>query len=93
MMDKEGATVLGHYLLVDNNSGRVVRQTFTGIDAAKQPAMGNGGGSGSELSGNSLRKWHRGAYRVSRLGRPTTFWLKAKYGVWWHGDYPREILG
>jgi len=47
MKDKEGATVLEHYLLVDNNFGRVVRQTFTGIDAAKQPAMGNGGGSGS----------------------------------------------
>ncbi len=47
MKDKEGATVLEHYLLVDNNFGRVVRQTFTGVDAAKQPARESGSGSGS----------------------------------------------
>jgi len=47
MKDKEGATALGYCLLVDNNSGRVLHQTFVGIDAAKQPAIGSGGGSGS----------------------------------------------
>ncbi len=45
MKDKEGATVLEHYLLVDNHSGRVVRQTFTGIDVAKHLPWGMAAGA------------------------------------------------